>query len=151
MSKSKKLLLFEGPRIADAIQALGFTIQRIPQESNLPYRISIWLSPAIGQDQSYIGCMRWVSKVGWRLELVVPPIRTNTELELALAQLQGTRKALQCAQSSWEKYRGDKTSASWESYLGVLAVYYTGGVYAFNQKSDGICGPDGQEDNSGLV
>lgn len=134
MSDWDRLGQHEGPGLVSMLERRGYRVSTRPNQSpsSRPAPITaiyIWKpNPKSDTDENtYLGCIRWVKKIGWRMELVLPPLHTHQELSLALAQLDGTKEALREADTLWGAFKQRKNKGNWRDYLGVLAAFYTGG------------------------
>ncbi len=148
--KNKRLGRYEGEQIVTELEAFGFRVVKVGTPL---FRISIWLPKVIGanEDQSYLGSLRWVAKLGWRLELVHPPLRTHTDWALAKAQILGIQETLRATSEAWDHYQEHKTKDKWMSYLGALAAFYMGEINDTDQGTTRISGPDDSEIFGGMV
>ena len=116
----------EGSRIVEILEKKGFEVVTRPMSSPNPTSIFIWALLQQRSNQTYLGCFRWVAKMGWRMELVFPPIHSDEEFELALNRLVGTHKALEMTKESWDKLRAKRSTRNRLEYLGALAAFYHG-------------------------
>jgi len=131
MAATTRLSKAHGPQIKESLKVLGFAVTSRPYQRDgsaeaLPTAIYVYVPPR--DHRSYLGCVRWVPNMGWRMELVLPVLNTEEELDLAMGQLKGTRATLKEAGGTWNKYKKSKSQRNWAEHLGVLAAYYTGGM-----------------------
>lgn len=132
MSPPRRLQMVDGEQIGEQIKALGFEIEVRPRPSprrTPPREISIWTNEPMCSERKYLGTIRWVKRAGWVMELVIPTLRTDVDLGLGLNLLQESHSWQGEADGIWRKYQDSRSTKNWETYMGVLAAFYTGGSF----------------------
>ena len=119
----------EGSGIVSMLKRRGYYIQSRPvqrHDSNPAPIQQIYVWQEIQDEHSYLGCIRWIKKVGWRMELVLPPLHTHQDLALSLEQLEGTKRSVVVTEKAWAEFKTSKSDRNWRGYMGALADFYMG-------------------------
>jgi hypothetical protein len=126
MTRVTRLHKKDGVHLADLLERVhGYYIQTRPVGNPAVEAIYIWQDNP-DKTRHYLGCLRWIVHEGWRLELALPPIHTETELTIAFGQLRKALSAKLAGNIAWDHYLKDRNKASWQTYLGIIAAFYMG-------------------------
>lgn len=119
MDKLIRLHQSDGLSLAKVLRGKGYRVDLRPPNDN-PYLLNIW------RGDSFLGSFAWVAHHGWRLQIALPPVHTETEFGIAVSVLDGLKDTRTQAEIAWNNYKKKPSQKAWQEYMGILAAFYTG-------------------------